>query len=565
MPTRSNLPVWLALLVLGTAPVATADTARGFVFEDLDGDGQRSESEPGVSNVRVSNGVDVVATDDRGRWALDVGQESVVFLTKPAGWATPVDADQLPRFYYIHQPDGSPATLRYPGIAPTGPLPVSIDFPLVRYAEPERFSVVLFADTQPQSEAEVDYIRDTVVPELIGTDAAFGMTLGDIMFDELSLYPRYNRVISRIGIPWRNVPGNHEIDYSAPNDRYSLETFKRWFGPTYYAFEYGNALFVVLDNIEYRGRSDAEYPVGLRAGGTFVARISDDQLTWLGNELEHVPDDRLIVLTMHSPLKTNTGKPERPEANVMNRQALFRVLRGRSKVHAIAGHTHMIEHVYFGAAEGWQGPGELHHQMLAAVSGSWWSGPIDPAGVPISDLRDGAPRGYHVLEIDGTRLRTTYKAVGRPADYQMRILFDVWHNAGRPDLLRDFRPGELLDGRFSVDEVPSAAVVVNLFAGGPRSVVEYSIDGGDWQDMPRRIAPDPYLVEALARNRASIKSWVEPVPSTHLYVADLPDDLEPGTYTVNVRATDEFGAAHRGTRILEITGSSAPPPGKARR
>ncbi len=558
MRIRSNLSVLFALAALGASSVAFAETARGVVFEDLDGDGRRSEAEPGMPNVRVSNGLDVVVTDRQGGWALDVGHEAVVFLTKPAGWATPVDGDRLPRFYYIHQPKGSPTTLRFRGIAPTGPLPASIDFPLIRSAEPDRFSVLLFADTQPQSEAEVDFIRDTVVPELIGTDAAFGMTLGDIMFDDLSLYPRYNRVLSRIGIPWHNVAGNHEIDYSAPSDRYSLETFKRWYGPTYYAFEYADALFVVLDNIEYQGHSEAEYPVGLRTGGTFVARISQDQLAWLGNELKHVPDDRLIVLSMHSPLKTNTGEPERPEANVANRQELFRVLRGRSNVHALAGHTHMIEHVYFGAADGWQGTGELHHQMLAAVSGSWWSGPIDTSGVPVSDLRDGSPRGYHLLEIDGTNLRSAFKAVGRPADFQMRILFDVWHNAGRPDLLRDFRPGELLDGRFSVDEVPSAAVVVNLFDGGPRSVLEYAVDGGEWQPMQRRTAPDPYLVEAFARHRDSIKSWVQPVPSTHLYVAELPDGLGAGTYTVNVRATDEFGSIHRGSRILEITGSSAP-------
>ena len=548
----------LLTLVLACSMPAAAQQAAGIVFEDLDGDGQRSGNEPGIAGVRVSDGEQVVLSGADGRWSMQIGDEAVIFITKPSGYVPPVNEDRLPRFFHIHQPKGSPASLRFQGVAPTGPLPASIDFPLRRQEEPARFSAILFSDTQPQSEAEVDYIRDTVVPELHGSNAAFGMTLGDIMFDELSLYPRFNRVIGQVGVPWYNVPGNHEIDYSATDDRTSLETFKRWFGPTYYAFEVGQALFVVLDNIEYKGRSDAEYPKGLRAGGTFVARISDVQLRWLANELRHVPDDRLVVLAMHSPLRTATGEPERPEANVTNRRALFDVLRGRAHVLALAGHTHMTEHTYFGPADGWRGPGELHHHILAAISGSWWSGPIDTAGIPVSDLRDGTPRGYHLLDVDGNRAQVRYRAIGRPADLQMRILFDVWHNAGRPDMLRDFRPGEMYDGRMGIDELPSAALVVNLFDGGPRSVLKYRIGEGEWRPMTRRVAPDPYIVEAFARHRAQVKSWVQPQPSTHLFVADLPDDLAPGTYTVVVHATDEYGNEHTGERVLELSGSSAP-------
>lgn len=155
------------------------------------------------------------------------------------------------------------------------------------------------------------------------------------------------------------------------------------------------------------------------------------------------------------------------------------------------------------------------------------SGPIDPAGVPVSDQRDGAPRGYHLLQVDDTNVRVRFKAAGLPADYQMRIMFDVWHNALRPDIYRDLRPGTLIGGRFSVDEVPSAAVVVNLFDGGPRSAVAYSIDGGHPVPMRRIVAPDPYLVEAFARHRETIKSFVQPIPSTHLYVAELPIRWRP--------------------------------------
>ena len=55
--------------------------------------------------------------------------------------------------------------------------------------------------------------------------------MGDILFDDLSMFPRYNALIAQIGIPWYNVPGNHELNFEAESDEDSLETFKRFFGP----------------------------------------------------------------------------------------------------------------------------------------------------------------------------------------------------------------------------------------------------------------------------------------------------------------------------------------------
>ena len=72
--------------------------------------------------------------------------------------------------------------------------------------------------------------------------------------------------------------------------------------------------------------------------------------------------------------------------------------------------------------------------------------------------------------------------------------------------------------------------------------------------MTRVLRPDPYMIEYFARNEDTKKSWLQASPSTHLWSADLPDDLIPGTYTLSVRATDEFGREHHAHSILEITG-----------
>jgi hypothetical protein len=72
---------------------------------------------------------------------------------------------------------------------------------LAEVDEPRKFDVIVFTDPQPESALEIDFIRDDVVTALIGARVAFGMTAGNIMFDDLSLYPRLNRIIGQIGIP----------------------------------------------------------------------------------------------------------------------------------------------------------------------------------------------------------------------------------------------------------------------------------------------------------------------------------------------------------------------------
>ncbi len=87
-------------------------TVSGIVFEDRDGTGVASASNPGLSGVLVSNGRDVTVTGVDGRYTLPLPDEATIFVVKPAGFMPPVDpATNLPRFYRHHQPAGSPAAL----------------------------------------------------------------------------------------------------------------------------------------------------------------------------------------------------------------------------------------------------------------------------------------------------------------------------------------------------------------------------------------------------------------------------------------------------------------------
>jgi hypothetical protein len=494
-----------------------------------------------------------VLTDSDGRWRLPVADGTILFVTKPSGYAVPLSEDKRPRFYYVHAPGGTPEELglRYPGLEPTGPLPESIDFPLTRRPESDRFSVIWFADPQPQTATEVDFIRDDVISELIGVDAAFGITAGDIMFDDLSLFPRYNRIVGQIGIPWYNVPGNHELNQLSPDDRWSLETFKRHFGPTYYSFDYGQVHFVVIDDVHYLGKNSGRETPHPRGVGSYEGRIEGDQLTWLANDLERVDAGKLVVLAMHIPLRSYEY-PGRAGLNVLGRDSLFRVIEGRERILAVAGHMHVSEHHYLDADDGYHGTRPLHLHSLSAVSGSWWSGPADDRGIPTTWQRDGSPNGYYVMDVDGTEATMRFKAAGMPADRQLRIVLDAWFYRYSEDARRDYRMGQLTGGAITLDQVSSTDVIVNLFDGGPRSVVELSV--GDHAPLPmeRVRRHDPFVEELFQRHGDSVKSWLRIRPSSHLWVAGLPRGLGAGVHTLTVRATDEYGRKHTAHRVIEV-------------
>jgi C terminal of Calcineurin-like phosphoesterase/N terminal of Calcineurin-like phosphoesterase len=542
-----------AASLAGASPaVAEEPTVSGFVFEDRSGAGQRGPGDPGLAGVLVSNGRDVATTDASGHYTLALPDEATIFVIKPGGYMPPVDpTTQLPRFYVHHQPKGTPSSLGldFEGLTPTPPLPASLDFPLRAQDEPRKFQVVLFTDPQPESDVEVDFIREDVVEALLGTTAKFGITAGDIMFDDLSLYERYNKIIATVGLPWWNIGGNHDLNFEAPDRRYSRETYKRVFGPNYYAFNYADALFLMLDDVDYRG-ADPSRPHG---AGKYEGRLDATQLAFIANVLAATPPEKMIVLVMHIPLR-NDLDAEDPANNLTNRKELFALLAGRRFTVSFAGHTHTTEHHYFDAGAGWSGPSPHHHHVLTAVSGSWWSGPYDHRGVACADSRDGSPNGFHMLEIDGNSYRTWFVPAKEPNGRQIRISIESHFHGEEREVERDFRPGQLLSPPIRLAAVPSTTIVANVFDGGPKTKTNMIIGERAPIEMTRVRTPDPFVAEVFSRNEATKKPWIKAEPSSHIWRARLPRDLLVGTHRVVVEAVNEYGEIVRAQIALEVMG-----------
>jgi hypothetical protein len=529
--------------------------AQGVVFDDTDGSGERGPASKGIPGIMVSNGGDVVLTDAEGRWQLPVIPGESVFVIKPTGWALPLDfANGLPRFAFVYAPTGSPTDVafRFRGLAPSGKLPASIDFGLRRQSEPARFEAVLFTDPQPESLAELMFVRDDVVAQVVGTQAvgggaAFGITTGDLMFDDLSFYDRYNQMIGTIGLPWFNVPGNHDINYEAPDDRRSRDTFIRQFGARNYAFQYAGATFLMLDNVEYRGTDPAKPNAAGKYRGYFNAR----QLAFVRNVLAQVPAEALVVACFHIPLRTVVGTD--PSFAAENAAEFLGAISSHPNSLSFSGHTHTNEHFHFGPAEGFAG-GSHHHHVLAAVSGSWWSGPFDERGIPVALQSDGCPNGFHMLTVENGRGSTRFIPAHDPNRGQIRLVLDSQVHGSGAEVMGEYRPGTLLAGPIAAAAVPSTRLVANFFDAGPKSGMEVAFGAGAaFQPMTRLARTDPFVEEVYARNAATKKPWVQPVVSTHLWQATLPDAVGRGTHRITVRGTDEFGRTHTAAMVLEVT------------
>jgi hypothetical protein len=515
------------LAVLAFFFYLTADAqnvASGYVFLDANENGKKDRRENGIANVAVSNGRDVVLTDKSGKYELPVQNDNIIFVIKPSGYQSPLNSYYQYQNYYTHKPQGSPK-LKYEGVASTGTLPKSIDFPLMVTDESKEFTALVFGDPQAYSLDEIGYFNKGVIQELRDLEGvSFGISLGDLVGDHLDLHTPYLEAIREARLPWYHVMGNHDMNYDVDADSLSDETFEKNFGPVNYAFNYGNAHFIVLDDILYPDPRD---------GNGYWGGFRKDQLDFVENNLKFVPKDKLIVLAFHIPLMHHNENAFRNA----DRQRLFDLLKEYPNTLSMSAHTHLQRHNFYGKADGWHG-NKLHHEYNAGTtSGDWYSGEYNAQGVPASTMRDGTPKGYALLRITDNQYVIDHKVAGKSKDYQIQL--------SHPKVVGNKRN-------------VGGGLVANFFMGRKGDKVQYRINDGKWTNMSYFEAPDPSYVTLW--NRWNITEELipgrrpsNPVNSTHLWQGTIPaKKLEVGEHTIEVRATDMFGRTFTEKSIFRV-------------
>jgi hypothetical protein len=486
-----------------------AESLSGFIYLDVNNNNQKDPSEIGLSDILISNGIDVSKSDRNGKWILPITADSLVFIIKPSEYAVALNNALIPQHYLYLNKDSLQKS-------------DEINFPLYESDESDQFSVLLFGDPQARGIREVNFISHDVVEECIGTDASFGITLGDIVADDPNLFAEISQSISQIGIPWYNVFGNHDNDRNVANIKDKDKTFNACFGPSTYAYEYGQVAFIVLNNIFFK--PDGGYRPG----------FTENQIKFVHNYLEHVPKDRLIVLMMHAPIVACKGK-----------EKIFSLLEERPHTLSVSSHLHDQVHIFVDDKFGWKGSKPHHHFVNATVSGSWWCGMIDELGIPHATMNDGAPNGYSIITFNGVTYSIVFKAARRPADYQMNIY------------LADDIPLSGLD---------TTKVLVNVFAGSERSNVNMRFDEkSKWLKLEQVVAIDPqclrmHQLSPILDQKVNgvileeVFGWKMDYPhkSRHMWEGSLPGDLNKGTHKITVRTNDMFGQTYTSHRIFRI-------------
>lgn len=331
----------------------------------------------GIMNVVVSDGYSVVTTDSKGKYEFDMHPlASNVFISTPAGFAFNNEKG-IARHYH-------PIT----GISNRNKVDFNLE-PLPHDDNEHQF--IIWADPQVKNQNDIELMMTKSVPDVQKWVAAagagallHGITVGDIVWDEPQLYPDYMNAVNKMGIPFFQCLGNHDMDYKKGGDETSDQTFQQNFGPTHYSFNRGKAHYIVMDDVRYLGK-DWDYD----------GFISQNQLDWLQKDLSFVPNDHLIVLCVHIPV----------HSGVKNNLALYDLLAGR-QVHIMSGHTHYHRNVI---------KENIYEHNHGTVCGAWWTGSI---------CGDGTPCGYGVYHVKGNELSWQYKSTGEAADHQFKIYIE---------------------------------------------------------------------------------------------------------------------------------------------
>lgn len=328
-----------------------------------------------LADVIVTDGFSFVRTDGNGRFEMDTHQDAdFVYLVTPDGYVTSYSSG-TPEFYL-----------------PLSPKQEDYQFNLIPNGKSDDCVMIAVADVQTRNNRQFERFREQSIPDLKATIAAYpkttrvmGISLGDIVWDHFEHFPVYKKEIAGLGIPFYPVIGNHDHDKAQMSDKASEKSYKEQFGPNYYAFQFGNVYFIVLDNILYYG--DKKYDEAL----------TGEQVKWVKGLLKYIPEGSRITIATHSPLHFQE-KGMIPWAN-----ELFAALKGYP-TDLISGHTHLnSNHEII--------PGVIEHN-IGAICGTWWTA---------DENRDGTPNGYAVFEISDNRIQWYYKSTGHRRDWQFKL------------------------------------------------------------------------------------------------------------------------------------------------
>jgi outer membrane protein assembly factor BamB len=308
-PSKTNVPsvasgISLKNVVLdrgGLAEKGQQIKVAGIVFLDVNGNGKKDAQDTPLKDVYVSNGEDILKTDENGKYSFAF-------------------AINDPRFIFVTVPTGHTASKTfYRRIALSKELAYQYDFGLTVNAASNKsdFSFVTGSDIQyPASFTRIynQLTSDFSEIAMLGKNSAFATFAGDLTnLGELNDLMILKKVTQEVWQkPFHVGFGAHD----AINPT-KMGNYMDVFGPYYYSWDYGNSHFIFLT-------SEDKY-----IRGEPVAR----QTRWLMKDVALQPKDKPIYVICHTPEHINAQ--------------LVQIAKTRNLKAIIRGHWH-INNIYEG-------------------------------------------------------------------------------------------------------------------------------------------------------------------------------------------------------------------------
>ncbi|MGG6231471.1 calcineurin-like phosphoesterase C-terminal domain-containing protein [Tenacibaculum sp. SDUM215027] len=473
------------LILISQVAFTQSHKISGRVYHDQNQNSVYDKGEQLFKGILISNGKDVVATNSKGVYKIKPLQNNPIFVIKPKGYISSRTPQNNLKFYYLFEETTENK---------------SFDFPLYTNKEKENVTIALLGDLQSDVIDDIHHVSKLVTEELVRKRPDIIIPLGDLSFDNLEIFKPLSETLGLIGVPVFYVIGNHDLNFREQEFSNRDKTFEASFGPSYYAFEYGDNLFLVLNN---------NFPVNKRE---YIGKLDEDQLTFVSHITKKFATKyNSIKIFTHIPLEYTSNKEE-----------FIALMKPFDEVFVAAGHTHTQYHTYFERKH----KSAVHQLVGGAVCGAWWQGAHDINGIPFAMMYDGTLKGYWFLETEDKDYHLRYKVSGMPIEKQIQIWVP-----------------EKKEWDTEMNVLNEPYVYANVFAGDNATNVQVSFDGKTWLPMENYsgVAPELkrfYLLQELGRYKGQKLSKM-PKPTTkshHLWRLRIPQSLSKGMHLIRVKA-----------------------------
>lgn len=355
-----------------------------------------------LEGVVVSDGQYCVKTDKQGRYYLPADLETALYVmvSTPSGYSAPVQ-DGHATFWKWLKDCTKDTNGKY-----------TADFTLNKIANPNRYKVLMFADPQPRKRSasldkfaysSLDMCDDMYLDMKEYVEAnkncpVYGIGLGDIVHQDLSLLAQYRNGMSTTGVTTYNVIGNHDQGHTKNmSDEEASKAYEAIMGPVNYSFNLGNVHYLMLDNMMSQ---DGMYSDECATG------LTDDIWEWVKNDLAHVSYDTPLMVCAHSPMIMKEDGKLRSGSHLADLRYL---LAKYKKAYVWAGHSHST----FNYVDTNNPVVETH--TVSRVTGTLWNNEYLGS--------NGTPRGYVVVDYNNGEISWKFKPMyyqrGSYGGYQM--------------------------------------------------------------------------------------------------------------------------------------------------